>query len=81
MSITFHRRQSAPSQLLNQDGTANSYCIQKLAVQKLSGEELLALEDDLEFFDRTGLVGIYMSRILEVLEQNKICTSATELAA
>ena len=50
-------------------------------VQKLSGEELLALEDDLEFFDRTGLVGIYMSRILEVLEQNKICTSATELAA
>ena len=60
-------------------GTANSYGILSKAAQSLSDRKLKALEDDLSFYDQTGLVGVHMSWLLVLLHQNK--TAKAELHA
>ena len=44
-------------------------------------EELRDLEEDLEFYDQTGVVGIHVSRMLGLLRQNIPNTCNAELAA
>ena len=50
-----------PHLLLCSDGTANSYDILRNASRNLSDGDLKALEEDIGFYEATGLVGIHMS--------------------
>ena len=81
MSTRFDRRQSAPSRHLNLTGTAITYGILRWAISTMPDEELRDLEEDLEFYDQTGVVGIHVSRMLGLLRQNIPNTCNAELAA
>ncbi len=59
---------SAPGCQLSEVGTSMTQALLLSAARTLSDAELEALEDDLAFFDETGLVGRYMSRLLAVLQ-------------
>ncbi len=68
MNCNSKPRRSAPECLLSRLGTARSYETLLKAAQGMSKEELLALEDDLSYYAQTGLIGIYMSRLLAKLQ-------------
>jgi hypothetical protein len=53
---------------LSRTGSAHSYETLLRAAQGLSDDELKALEDDLQYYAKTGLIGIYMSRLLAMLQ-------------
>ena len=61
---TFDNRLPAPNCQLNEIGTPSSNGILKNAVTRLPNSELKALEEELRFYDSTGLVGVRMSRVL-----------------
>lgn len=60
-------QRSLPELLLSGEGTADSYALFREELEALSDAELEALEDDLEFYAETKLVGVQMSRLLSVL--------------
>lgn len=61
-------RLSAPECQLCQTGSAQSYATLLKAARNLSNDELKSLEDDLKYYAETGLIGIYMSRLLAQLQ-------------
>ena len=69
MTPNFEMHQSAPECHLNETGTASSYGILIKAAQSLSDREIKDLEDDLRFYDQTGLIGIHMSWLLMLLRR------------
>lgn len=61
-------RLSAPECQLCKTGSASSYETLLKAAQGLSDDDLKSLEDDLNYYAETGLIGIYMSRLLAMLQ-------------
>ena len=67
---------SAPECQLLETGTASTYGILSKAVRSQSDRKLQALEEELSFYEETGLVGIHMSSLLVLLRQNKTAGAA-----
>lgn len=59
---------SAPECQLSKAGTDWSFEVMLKKAQTLSDDELSALEEDLEYYSETGLIGINMSRLLVLLQ-------------
>lgn len=55
---------SLPELQLREMGTADSFANLLRSTRDLSNLELIALDDELEFYARTGLVGRYMTRLM-----------------
>lgn len=62
-------RQTAPGCQLSQAGTPFTYATLLHATRQMSDAELKRLEGDLILFDETGFVGLYMSRLLDLLHR------------
>ena len=71
MAVSLLLPQSAPACQLQKLGNAQSDKVLNTAVGKLSNEELGGLEADLAFYAETGLIGIYMSRLMKSLHECK----------
>ena len=50
------------------EGTPDSYRLLLRSTKALSNRELAALEDDLEYYAKTGLIGVTMSQLLVQLQ-------------
>ena len=61
------RFRSASAWQLDETGTASTSNALMSAVQNMSEASLQTLEDELEFCQQTGLVGLQMSRLLALL--------------
>ncbi len=68
MYLNSKKPRSAPECQLSKRGSALSYDILLKSAQKLSDDDLCALEDDLAYYAETGLIGINMSRLLVQLQ-------------
>lgn len=66
--------QSAPERILRKDGTDRTFEVLCQAARNLSPSELLDLEDDLQFYEETRLIGIHMSRLLKLLKRQRAMT-------
>lgn len=62
---------SAPDCQLKKPGTPASFEALLLAVRGYSEIELSELEEDLTFYEDTGLIGVHMSRLLDFLNMQK----------
>ncbi|MEL7149160.1 MAG: hypothetical protein AAGK71_00430 [Pseudomonadota bacterium] len=49
-------------------GTSRSYDTLLTSTRTLSDDQLHALEDDLRYYEETGLIGVNMSRLLVLLQ-------------
>ncbi len=67
MDRTSQKSQSAPQCQLMKTGTPRTFNTLLTATKGLSQSDIEALEDDLLFYEQTGLIGIQMSRLLDVL--------------
>ncbi len=76
MKLDLDPKQSAPECQLSKQGTQSSYDILLAGAQNLSDKDLWALEDDLAFYNETGLIGVHMSELLIQLQ-----TKVTKIAA
>lgn len=59
---------SAPECQLTKYGSPQSYELLLNSAKGLSDEALGALEDDLQYYSKTGLIGVNMSRMLAMLQ-------------
>lgn len=69
-SLSDHYR-SAAAQNLVQLGDFDTQASLSAAVARLEDDDLPILEDELEFFGRTGFVGILMSEMLSALRHRE----------
>ena len=69
---------SLPDLQLCAAGTKGSYDILSQASRALPDAELKALEEELSFYERTGLVGIHMSKLLLLLRLGALATAAQD---
>jgi len=76
MTLTKNTSQSAPECQLSKSGTPESMKILLNSTQTLSDEELCALEEDLNYYSETGLIGVTMSRLLVLLQTNGSAAAA-----
>lgn len=67
MTPAIDPRQSAPARQLSETGDCQSDNIMKAATEALTNRELMALEAEIKLYADTGLVGVYMSRLLGLL--------------
>lgn len=67
-----------PKLQLAEAGTGRSYAILLRAAVSLSDAKLNALEDELNFYERTRLVGIHMSKLLKLLQLDASAKAAEE---
>ena len=70
--------QSMPEIQLQEAGTERSYRAFLEASRGLSDKELDLFEEDLRYYTRTGLVGVYMSKFLALLPLNAPATQIQE---
>lgn len=73
--------QSMPEIQLQKAGTKRSYRVLLEASRGLSDEELDLFEEDLSYYTRTGLVGVYMSKFLARLQLDAPATQMQENCA
>ncbi len=69
---------SLPDLQLCAAGTTGTYDILSQASRALPDTELNALEEELSFYERTGLVGIHMSKLLLLLRMETLATAAQD---
>lgn len=65
---------SAPDRILCKAGTDRTFDVLCKAAQQLSPSELLDLEDDLQLYEETRLIGIHMSRLMKLLKRQRAMT-------
>lgn len=68
MTEVIKTAQSAPECQLTKVGTPRSYDTLLKSTRTLSDEQLHALEDDLRYYEETGLIGVSMSRLLVLIQ-------------
>lgn len=66
--------QTAPERVLCKAGTDQTFEVLCQAARNLSPSELLDLEDDLQLYEETRLIGIHMSRLLKLLKRQRAMT-------
>ena len=76
MTSNFQNTQSAPECQLNQLGTSKTFSILVKSLKDLPYSDLEDLEEDLSFYAETGLIGVQMSRLLDVLREKDMATAA-----
>ncbi len=73
--------QSMPEIQLQEAGTERSYRALLEVSRGLSDKELDLFEEDLSYYTRTGLVGVYMSKFLALLQLDAPATQMQENCA
>ena len=67
MTANIEVKQSLPEYFLCQEGSSVTYTELLRALQDVSDKDLEALDDDIDFYLQTGLVGVHMSRLIPCL--------------
>jgi len=67
MTKTFSTTKSMPQMQLSMMGDTRSSGVFSDAIAEMSDKDLIALEEDLDIYARTSLVGIQMSKLLAKL--------------
>ena len=67
MISSIKANQSLPEYLLGQEGNSTTYEELLDALTGASNQDLEALDDDIDFYMQTGLVGVHMSRLIPSL--------------
>ncbi len=70
------RFRSVSATQLEEAGTQFTRVLLESSVETFSDEELLGLEDELEFCTQTGLIGLRMSQLLATLRQDVLAEVA-----
>jgi hypothetical protein len=76
MIFDLKKSQSAPDYQLKKAGTLATYQTLLTATGQLSTSDMSELEEDLRFYSETGMIGIQMSRLLDLLN----CKASPEAA-
>lgn len=76
MSLIDQAKPSAPECQLSKPGSPETLRILLAATQALSSSELTALEEDLNCYADTGLIGVVMSRLLVALNADGAAAAA-----
>ena len=76
MCTNFKPQESAPVRQLSRLGTKSSYDMLLKATQNLSDNDLVDLENELNFYAQTGLVDLRMSKFLLLLQLEAIAEAA-----
>ncbi|MGR3514680.1 MAG: hypothetical protein ACU0GG_18120 [Paracoccaceae bacterium] len=76
MSVIDRTKPSAPECQLSKSGSPETYRVLLAATQSLSSSELTALEEDLNCYADTGLIGVVMSRLLVALNADGSAAAA-----
>ncbi len=61
-------RSSAPECQLLRRGTEGTYSLLLDAAHELSAKSLAGFEEEIDFFSKTGLIGVQMSKMLALIE-------------
>lgn len=64
-------RPSAPECQLSKIGTPESYARLLLATRAMSEKHLQELEEDISFYEKTGLIGVRMSWMLTLVDRER----------
>ena len=64
MTTDLKRQKPAPFCQLQEPGTQQTYEIFLDAMTSMQGKDIDGLSNELDFFEKTGLVGVRMSRLL-----------------
>ena len=76
MCTNFKPQESAPVRQLSRPGTKSSYDMLLKATQNLSDNDIVDLENELNFYTQTGLVGLRMSKFLVLLQMDAVAEAA-----
>lgn len=69
-------RLTAPECQLSKLGTPGTYAVLLSAAQSLSEKDLNTLEEDIDFYMKTGLIGVRMSWMLTLIQTRQVSIAA-----
>jgi len=72
MCTNYKLQKSAPERQISRPGTKSSYDMLLQATHNLSENDLVDFEDELNFYTKTGLVGLRMSKLLLLLQLEEV---------